>query len=129
MPRCDPAFGTDVLTSAVLDFDGRHAVLSCSTQHEPYQHVQLLGTEGRLAVEIPFNIPPDLPTRITRYAGGTPPVAPGIEVIEFAPADQYQIQGEMFAAAIREGTPVPTPPEDAVANMRVVEQIFAAACR
>ncbi|WP_298328858.1 Gfo/Idh/MocA family oxidoreductase [Haloactinopolyspora sp.] len=125
--RRDPTFGTDVLTSAVLDFDGRHAVLSCSTQHEPYQHVQLLGTEGRLSVEIPFNIPPDLPTRIVRYAGGTPPVAPGTEVFEFAPADQYQIQGELFSAAIRADTPVPTPPEDAVANMAVLERIVAAA--
>ncbi|PSL00378.1 putative dehydrogenase [Haloactinopolyspora alba] len=121
----DPSFGTDSLTSAVLDFDGRHAVLSCSTQHEPYQHVQVLGTEGRLSVEIPFNIPPDLPTHITRASGGTRPVAPDVEVIEFPPADQYQIQGELFSAAIRDDTPVPTPPADAVDNMRVIEAIFA----
>lgn len=32
--RRDPDFDTDVVTSAVLDFDGRHAV---STQLEPDQ--------------------------------------------------------------------------------------------
>jgi predicted dehydrogenase len=125
--RRDPVFGTDVLTSALLDFDGRHASFTCSTQLEPDQRVHLLGTEGRLLVEIPFNIPPGLPTRIIHTAGGNPPVAPGTDVIEFPAADQYQIQGELFAAAIREHKPAPTPPEDAVANMRVIEQIFAAA--
>lgn len=123
----DPVFGTDVLTSAVLDFGGRHAVLSCSTQHEPYQHVQLLGTDGRLSVEIPFNIPPDLPTRILHISGGNPPVAPGVDVIEIPAADQYQIQGELFSAAVRAGGPVPTPPDDAVANMTVLDRIVRAA--
>lgn len=123
----DATFGTDTLTSAVLDFDGRHAVLSCSTQHEPYQRVELLGTDGRLTVEIPFNIPPDLPTRVVRSSGGNPPVAPDVDVIEFPSADQYQLQGELFSEAVREGTPVPTPPEDAISNMAVLERIFAAA--
>ena len=71
----DPTFGTDVLTSAVLDFDGRQATFTCSTQLEPDQRVHLLGTTGRLEVEIPFNIPPDRPTRVVagvrrRPAGG-----------------------------------------------------------
>jgi predicted dehydrogenase len=125
--RRDPAFGTDVLTSALLDFGGRHATFTCSTQLEPDQRVHLLGSAGRLLVEIPFNIPPDRPTRIVRAAGGDPPVAPGIEVIEIPAADQYTAQGEAFSAAVREGTPVPTPPEDAVANLQVIEQIFTAA--
>ena len=59
--RRDPTFGTDVLTSAVLDFDGRHATFTCSTQVEDDQRVHLIGTAGRLLVEIPFNIPPDRP--------------------------------------------------------------------
>ncbi len=61
--RRDPSFGTDALTSAVLDFGGRHATFTCSTQLEDDQRVHLIGTEGRLLVEIPFNIPPDRPTR------------------------------------------------------------------
>ena len=124
--RRDPQFGTDVLTSAVLDFDGRHATFTCSTQLENDQRVHLLGTDGRLLVEIPFNIPPDRPTRILRFAGGRPPVEPGIEVIEVPPADPYGAQCDAFSAAIRDGSPVPVPPSDAVANMVVIEQVFAA---
>ncbi|AYY11628.1 hypothetical protein EF847_01670 [Actinobacteria bacterium YIM 96077] len=123
--RRHPDFGTDVLTSAILDFDGRHATLTCSTQLEPDQRVHLLGTEGRLLVEIPFNIPPDQPTRILHTAGGTPPTAPRTEVIEVPAANQYRIQGELFSRAIRDGSPVPTPPDDALANMSVIERIFA----
>lgn len=125
--RYDSKFGTDVLTSAVLDFDGRQATFTCSTQVEDDQRVHLIGTEGRLLVEIPFNIPPDRPTRILRATGGDPPVAPDIEVIEIPTADPYAVQGDAFSAAIRDGVPVPTPPEDAIANLAVIERIFAAA--
>jgi predicted dehydrogenase len=127
MVRRDPRFGTDVLTSAILDFGGRQATFTCSTQLEDDQRVHLIGTEGRLLVEIPFNIPPDRPTRIIRAAGGEPPVEPGIETIEVAGADQYGVQCDAFSAAIRAGTPVPTPPADAVANMVVIERILTAA--
>ena len=116
--RYDPTFGTDVLSSAVLDFDGRHAAFTCSTQIEADQRVHLVGTEGRLLVEIPFNIPPDRPTRIIRAAGGDPPVAPGLEVITVAPADPYTVQADVFAAAIIDGMPVPSRPRTPSATWR-----------
>jgi predicted dehydrogenase len=123
----DPVFGTDVLTSALLDFDGRHATFTCSTQLEPEQRVHIHGTAGRVLVEIPFNIPPDRATRFLVYAGGDPPVAPGVEIHEVASADQYRIQAEEFSRAIRTGTAVPIPIEDAIANLRVLERVLAAA--
>jgi predicted dehydrogenase len=125
--RIDPAFGTDVLSSAVLDFDGRHASFTCSTQIEPDQRVHLVGTEGRLLVEIPFNIPPDRPTHIVRAEGGDPPVAPGLEVITIAAADPYAVQADAFAAAILDGAPVPIPSEDAIGNLAVIERILQSA--
>jgi predicted dehydrogenase len=123
--RRDPAFGTDTLTSAVLDYGGRHATFTCSTQIESDQRVHLIGTAGRLLVEIPFNIPPDRPTRIVHAAGGNPPVAPGIEVIEVPAADPYGAQCDAFSKAVRDGSPVPIPPADAVANMAVIDRILA----
>lgn len=125
--RRDDAFGTDVVTSAILDFDGRHATFTCSTQLEDDQRVHLHGTAGRLLVEIPYNIPPDLPTRILAFAGGEPPVSPAVVIHEVAAADQYRLQADAFSRAIRDDTPVPTPPEDAVANLMVLERIFAEA--
>jgi predicted dehydrogenase len=121
----DATFGTDALTSALLDFDGRQAGFTCSTQLEPDQRVHLLGTSGRLEVEIPFNIPPDRPTRVTLTAGGDPPVAPDVTVFELPPCDQYTVMADGFSRAVREGGPVPTPPEDAIGNMTVIEQILA----
>jgi predicted dehydrogenase len=57
-------------------------------------------------------------------AGGDPPGAPDTEVLTFEPANEYTIQAERFAAAILDGTPVPIPPADAVANLRVIEELF-----
>jgi len=42
-----------------------------------------------------------------------------------APAtDQYVEMFEAFSRAIREGGSAPTPPEDAVANMKVLDALF-----
>lgn len=125
----DPRLGTDVITSATLDFGGRHATFTVSTRLEDSQHVHLVGTEGRIHVEIPFNIPPDRPTRILLYAGGNPPVEPDVTVFEIETSDQYAVQADLFASAIRRDDPVPTGPQDAVANLLVIEAIFADASR
>lgn len=123
--RRDERLGTDVVTSALLDFDGGHASFTASTQMEPSQRVEILGTRGRIVVEIPFNIPPDQPTRVLEVAGGEPPVAPKVEIHEIPAADPYTIQADAFSRAIRDGSPVPLPPQDAVANLDVIERIFA----
>jgi predicted dehydrogenase len=123
--RRDPRFDTDVLSSAILDFGGRQATFTCSTQLIDDQRVHLVGTEGRLLVEIPFNIPPDIPTRILRFWGGDPPRAPNSEIYDISPADQYGVQGDAFSRAVRLGEPVPTPPEDALGNLVVIEKLLA----
>jgi len=125
--RRDPRLDVDVLVSAILEFDGGIASFTASTRTETDQRVDVYGTTGRISVGIPFNIPPDRPTRIFLTAGGDPPVAPKTDVIEFATADPYTVEFERFAAAVLEGLPTPVPPEDAVANLRVIESIFVAA--
>src|SRR3954452_22078916 len=122
----EPATGVDVLTSAILAFESGTATFTVSTRVETDQRVHIYGTEGRISIEIPFNIPPDRPTRVFVTAGGEPPVAPDTETISFETADPYTVQAERFAAAILDGLPTPTPPEDAVANMRVIDRVFAA---
>jgi predicted dehydrogenase len=121
----DDRFGTDVLTSALLDFGGRHATFVCSTQLEPSQRVEILGTAGRIVIDIPFNIPPHVPTRLHVIAGGDPPTSPHVDTIEIAAADPYGVQVDAFARAVRLGEPVPISPADAVANLEVLEAIFA----
>lgn len=124
--RRDPVMGIDTLTSAVLEFPGGgHSAFTCSTRSEEYQRVHIVGTEGRIEIEIPFNIPPDRETRIFLTRGGDPPVAPDTETLTFDPVDQYTIQAELFAQAILDDTHVPVPIEDAVANMAVIETILS----
>ena len=53
----DKDMKVDYLTSAILEFPAGHAIFTCSTQLVPYQRMQLLGTKGRIEIEIPFNAP------------------------------------------------------------------------
>jgi predicted dehydrogenase len=123
----DPGLGVDVLTSAILGFGDGMATFTVSTRVETDQRVDIYGADGRISIDIPFNIPPDRPTRVRVVAGGDPPVAPAEDVLEFATADPYAAEADAFAAAVLDGTPVPVPPEDAVANLRVMERVFSTA--
>ena len=123
----DPVMGVDVLTSAILTFDDGIASFTCSTRAEDDQRVHIYGTTGRVSIGIPFNIPPDRPTEVYVSAGGDPPVAPDTRVLTFEVADPYTVEAERFAAAVLDGQPAPVPPEDAVANLRVIERVFEAA--
>jgi predicted dehydrogenase len=126
----DPATAVDIVTTAILEFPGgRTATFTCSTRAEPDQRVNVYGSEGRISIGIPFNIPPDRPTEVYLTKGGDPPVAPATETLTFPTADPYTVEANAFAAAILDGLPTPTPPADAVANLRVIEAIFAAAER
>ena len=121
----DPNFGTDRLASVLLQFPTGQALFYCSTQLVPYQRMQILGTGGRIEIEIPFNAPPDRPCRIFVDDGSQ--LGDGSARPEtFEVVDQYTLQGDLFARAIREGTPLPFPLEDAVNNMRVLDAVFRA---
>lgn len=118
--RRDPVMGVDTTTSAVLKFpDGGQSSFTCSTRAESYQRVFIHGTDGRIEIEIPFNIPPDAETHIFITSEGA------TSTVTFPPVDQYTIQAELFASAILTGLPAPVAPVDAVANMRVIESVLA----
>jgi predicted dehydrogenase len=122
----DPASGVDVLTAGILGFEQGVASFACTTRAEPDQRVHVYGTEGRISIGIPFNIPPDRPTEVFVTSGGEPPVHPATEVITIPTADPYTVQAERFTAAVLDGGPPPIPTEDAVATMRVLDRIVEA---
>ena len=122
----DPEMRTDRLTSAILEFDAGRAAFTCSTQLAAHQRVELVGTRGRVEIEVPFNAPPDRPTRILLDDGSALGGAHA-ETMEFGPCDQYTIQGDLFSRALREGAEQPIPLEDAVDNMAVIEAVFRSA--
>lgn len=119
--ECDPSFGVDRLASGILDFGTGTATFTCATQLAPYQRVTIFGTAGSVEIEIPFNAPPDRPCRLWHQHDGA------TEEIVLGAADQYAIQGDLFSRAVIDDTPVPTPLDDAVANMKVIEAVVESA--
>lgn len=122
----DPEFGTDRLTSGLLDYGGAHLTFTCSTQAVAYQRVNALGTRGRIEIEIPFNAPADQPCKIFLDDGSTLDGS-SAKVTSFPVVDQYHLQSEAFSRAIRAGGPVENSIEVAVGNMRVIDALFRSA--
>jgi predicted dehydrogenase len=122
----DPDFGVDILASAILEYPSGQCVFSCSTQVVANQKMQFFGTKGRVELEIPFNAIPGQTSRIL-IDDGRDLQGGGITMEEFAPCDQYTIQGDLFSRAIREGGAPPVPLEDSVKNMAVIEAVFRSA--
>ena len=114
----NPRYQVDRLASAMMEFKTGTATFSCGTQVNDYQRVQAFGSKGRLELEIPFNPPADRPCTAVLSIGNQ------CETIEFDVCDQYGIQGDLFSKAILNDTKVPTPIEDSIANMKVIEAIF-----
>ena len=117
----DPQFETDRLTSGMLDFGRGTATFTCSTQLVRYQQVNILGTEGRIEIEMPFSAAPDRPCTMWHQRGDE------TQEITLQACNQYAIQGELFSRAVLEDADVPTPLEDAVANMQVIEALVQSA--
>jgi predicted dehydrogenase len=122
----DPDMGIDRLASLMLEFDRGHAIGTCSTQVAAYQRVHIIGTTGRIEIEIPFNAPPNRPCRVF-VDDGCDLFGAGVETISIPACDQYTIQGDLFSRAIREGGQVAYPLEDTIANMKVIEAVFKSA--
>ncbi len=120
----DPAFGTDRLTSALVDFgSGRRLDFTVSTQVAPHQRIQLCGSRGRIEMHIPVNAPQGAMTSISiddcSSLEGT-----GIRTETLAECDQYMLQGEAFSRAVQGDIALPYGIEDAIANMRVIDALF-----
>jgi predicted dehydrogenase len=121
----DPAFKTDRNTSGLLDFGaGRHLAFTVSTQSARYQRIQLVGTKGRIEIEIPFNAPQDQGSRWWVDDASALDGA-GIRTMTLPVADQYQLLTEAFSHAVRTQAPDAAELDQAVAGMRVIDALFA----
>ncbi len=119
----DPRFKTDRLLGGMADFGkGRHLTFTVSTQLAPFQRVQIMGTKGRIEIEIPFNAPPDKPNRI---------FVQGMEMNvgewhSFPMSDQYMLEAEAFGRAIRKKEKLVWGIEDAIQSMKIIDAFFKA---
>jgi predicted dehydrogenase len=117
----DTVFQTDRMTSAILDFSGGTSTFTCSTQLVPFQKVNIIGTEARIELEVPFNPSPDIPANIWLHTKNSS------RHISFEATDHYTIQGDHFSLSILNNEDVPTDLTDAVNNMKVIEAVFESA--
>jgi predicted dehydrogenase len=122
----DPRFGVDRLASAILEFPQGHATFTCATQLVSHQALDIFGTRGRIAIEIPWSMPADRPSRVL-IEGGPHLAKDKLEEVWFPPCDQWGVMCDRFCEAITNTTPAPVPIEDGVANMRTIDAIFASA--
>jgi predicted dehydrogenase len=112
--------GVDRCMEARLRFaDGRTARLTCSlfSAWLVRASARVEASSGRLAVLNPF-----MPQMFHRLRVVTPA---GTRTERVAGAPTYDCQLRAFVAAVRDGAAVPTGPDDAVANMRVIEAIYS----
>ncbi len=116
-----PEFETDTLAIAILEFEQGTSAFFSSTLMPDNQQVKVFGTGGSIEFEIPFTPLTDQPAKIWLCHGDRK------EEILFDPCDQYTIQGDLFSLAILNDTPVPTPLQDAVDNMIVIERLLKGA--
>jgi predicted dehydrogenase len=120
----DPAFRTDRLTSALVDFgEGRRLDFTVSTQLAPHQRIELSGTKGRIEIPIPFNPGQGAQTHLLIDDCSSLDGA-GIRIETLPASDQYELQGTAFSRAVRGEIALPYGVEDAIANMRVIDALF-----
>lgn len=111
----------DCLTSGIMEFDFGTATFTASTKIEWQQYMKASGDKGSIYIPLPFSPDGDSATEIhVRHDQQS-------ETVALAPSNQYREMGDAFALSILNNQPVPTPLEDAIANMRVIDAIFESA--
>lgn len=96
-------------------------VFDCSVRTPDRQMVEIRGTKGRIAVDLAFVPPEDEAATFQLWRGKK------VEIIAIPATDQYQLMVEDFADALLNDRPPRFPPQDGVANMRVVDRLLASA--
>jgi xylose dehydrogenase (NAD/NADP) len=115
--------GVDERLVGTLGFpSGVLGVFDCSVRTPDRQMVEIRGTKGRIVVDLAFVPPEDEAATFQLWQGDE------VEIIAVPATDQYQLMVEDFADALLNDRPPRFPPQDGVANMRVVDRLLASAC-
>ena len=115
----DSNFGTDRLTTGLLEFERGTATLVCSTQTFPFQQVCIHGTQGRIEVDIPFNSASDEELRSIRIITQN-----GVEEKTFDQANAYALMAQEMQHAIEKQKPLPITLEDSMETMAIIDRLF-----
>jgi predicted dehydrogenase len=113
----DPTFNVDRLTSGLLQFSSGTSIFTCSTQSYKDQFIIAYGTDGKIEMDWPFNPETDSITTLHITDNN------GQRIEEFPPSNHFTIQADLFAESILQDKKVPTPFDDAIANMSVIDRL------
>jgi predicted dehydrogenase len=118
--KLHPEHGVDAVTSAALEFSAGHATFTVSVEQAPSQAMNIVGTEGHIHIDRPFNpwIGRDALVRVHHEAD--------VEEYVVPEADHFRLEVERFGEAIANDTPFVVTLDDSLANMAVIDAIFAA---
>jgi len=112
--------GVDVRLAGMLRFSRGLALFDCGLRLPPRQFCEVVGDEGTIFLPRPFQPEEDAALLFVRRGEGE-------ERIEIPGTNQYVRMIDHFGECVRRGTPPRYPPEDSVANMRVLDLLRAAA--
>ncbi len=119
----DPNFGTDRLTSVLLDFgEGRHQTFTVGTQICASQRVQIVGTEARIEIEVPYAAPRGAMRIYLDDSRDLDELR--LSPIVLPEADQYELQGTHFSKVVRGEAKLEFGVDDAIRQMRVIDAVF-----
>lgn len=109
---------TDLSTSAILRF-GKDvsAHIQCSFTAAEHQTIEVVGDAGAVTAPLAFTAWRDDTTILVIQRGAV------FERREFVPADPYQLMVEHFTECVIEEKPLPYPPEDGRATLRVLDML------
>lgn len=117
-----PGEEVDCLTSGILEFKEGTATFTAATKIEPQQFMEACGEEGSLYLGRPFYNDSGVAMQTISIRRNRV-----VEEIQVPDTNHYTLMGDAFAQSVFNNTPVPTPLEDAIANMRVIDAVFESA--
>jgi len=121
--KFDKKFKTDILTSAILDFDGIYSNFIVSTNSALSQQVLILGSKKSICVENPFNAESDKESTIIIYKGKSIYRKENI-IKTISKVDQYEKQVTEFSNHLLKNNLVRFGLNDSKKNMKVIDSIF-----
>lgn len=116
-----PGYEVDCFVSGILEFADGTSTFTASTKIEPQQYVEASGENGSVLIPIPFNPIADTTTQVILKHNQQR------EELAIEPSDHYRNMADAFAESVFTEQAVPTPLSDALANMKIIDAIFASA--
>lgn len=114
-------YDVDCFVSGIMEFADGNATFSAATKSEAGQFVKIHGEHGSIFIPLSFTPLPGTSTHIILKRNDVHE-----EIIQ-PPSDHYRNMADEFAQSVFTKEPVPTPLSDALANMKIIDAIFASA--